>query len=113
MIRPLREEDWDTVIAVVNEAWRTTYAGYVSPAMLDGAGCAERGRRLLDFAEQCARERGYARAVIWAFRENTRAAAFYQSRGYRADREEYMGEPYRAWGIRRIKQLDGEGEGKP
>lgn len=169
MIRPLEERDYPAVIAIVNESWKTTYAGYVNPALLDEPGCAARaerlerdfitrrlaeyvwaedapegrvlallsmgdtadpdlpgvfeiwriyvdpaargrgiGGRLLAFAEGYAREQGYTRAVIWAFRENARAGAFYQSRGYRPDREEYLGEPYRAWGIRRLKQLNGE-----
>lgn len=110
MIRPPEQRDHPAVIAIVNESWKTTYAGYVDPALLDGPGCAARGRGigggLPAFAESC------TRAVIWAFRENVRAGAFCQSRGYRPDREEYLGEPCRAWGIRRLKQLDREGEEK-
>ena len=32
--------------AIVNDGWRDTYAGYVSPALLDDKGCWERAARL-------------------------------------------------------------------
>lgn len=170
MIRPLQEEDFAAVIAIVNEAWRTTYAGYVSPALLDSAGCERRaagleqdfrarrlaeyvweeegrvlallsmgdtadkdrpgafeiwrvyvdreargkgiGGRLLEFGEDLARKKGYKEVLIWAFRENAPAAAFYQSRGYRPDKEEYLGEPYCAWGSRFFKRLVQKPEGE-
>lgn len=163
MIRPLEQKDYIAVIRIVNESWKTVYAGYVAPALLTEAGCRERAERLerdfsthrlaeyvweeegellallsigdtadpdlpgafeiwriyvapaawgkgiggqlLEFAERYAREHGYTQAVIWAFRENTRAGAFYQSHGYRPDKEEYLGEPYEAWGVRRRKNL--------
>ena len=63
------------------------------------------GGQLLAQAEESAREQGYKEAVIWAFRENTRALAFYQKQGYRPDKEEYLGEPYLAWGVRLVKPL--------
>ena len=63
------------------------------------------GGQLLAWAEARARERGYGEAVIWAFRENVRALAFYQKHGYRPDREEYLGEPYCAYGVRLVKAL--------
>ena len=68
------------------------------------------GGQLLEFAENYAREHGYTRAVIWAFQKNIRATAFYQSRGYRIDREEDLGEPYRARGVRFIKTIAEEGK---
>lgn len=86
------------------EIWRV----YVD-ASVRGRGI---GGQLLEFAEGYAQKHGYTQAVIWAFRENIRAAAFYRGRGYRPDKEEYLGEPYRAWGIRLRKQLNREGEGK-
>ena len=50
MIRPLEDKDVETVCRIVNVNWKTVYAEYVGPSLLDSAGCAERTRRLkLDF----------------------------------------------------------------
>jgi GNAT superfamily N-acetyltransferase len=52
MIRPLTERDFDDAIHIVNQNWRTVYAGYVDPALLDEAGCDARGQQLQqDFRE--------------------------------------------------------------
>ncbi len=167
MIRPLTERDFAAATAIVNDGWRATYAGYVSPALLDDKGCRERaaaleqdfrsrrleeyvweedgevlallsagdtgdqdrpgafelwrlyvaekawgkgiGGRLLDFGEGLAREKGRTRVVIWAFRRNRGALAFYQKHGYRPDKTEQLGEPYMAEGVRLVKNLEGEG----
>lgn len=79
------------------EVWRI----YLSPEAR-GKGI---GGQLLAYAEDRAREQGCREAVIWAFRENTRAIAFYQKHGYRPDKEEYLGEPYLAYGVRLTKML--------
>lgn len=63
------------------------------------------GKRLLEFAEQQAKQQGYKRIVIWAFKENYRAVSFYQKCGYCVDKEEYLGEPYLATGIRLKKEI--------
>lgn len=63
------------------------------------------GKRLLEFAEQQAKQRGYKKIVIWAFKENYRAISFYLKCGYCADKEEYLGEPYLAQGIRLKKEI--------
>lgn len=163
MIRPLEERDYNAVIEIVNENWKTVYSGYVNPALLSDAGCRERaqslrddfarrrlaeyvweengavlallsvgdtadsdrigdfeiwrvyaapsaqgrgiGGRLLAFAEQCARERKYGTIVIWAFKKNIRAIEFYRKHGFQVDREERLGEPYFADGIRLLKTI--------
>lgn len=81
------------------ELWRL----YLAPEVR-GRGV---GGRLPAFAETRAAERGYAEMVIWAFRENVRAVSFYRKHGYRTDGEHYLGEPYRAWGVRLAKNLPG------
>lgn len=63
------------------------------------------GKLLLDFAEQQAKQQGYKKIVIWAFRDNYRAVSFYQKHGYCIDKEEYLGEPYLAIGIRLKKEI--------
>lgn len=42
MIRPLKERDIDVVIGIVNENWKTVYAGYINPELLNNAGCRKR-----------------------------------------------------------------------
>ena len=63
------------------------------------------GKQLLGFAEQQAKQQGYKRIVIWAFKDNCRAVSFYQKCGYCVDKEEYLGEPYLATGIRLKKEI--------
>ncbi len=63
------------------------------------------GGGLLDFAEKQARIGEYSEIVIWAFKRNVNAVAFYQNRGYRADREELLGAPYNAEAVRLKKLL--------
>lgn len=46
MIRPLVEQDYDTVIDIVNTNWKKTYSDYVSPLLLDEDGCKERAEEL-------------------------------------------------------------------
>ena len=58
--------------------------------------------------ERLAREKGRREVVVWAFRRNTAALAFYQSHGYRIDKTEDLGEPYMAQGTRLIKTLPEE-----
>ena len=66
------------------------------------------GGKLLAFGERLAREKGRREVVVWAFRRNTAALAFYQSHGYRIDKTEDLGEPYMAQGTRLIKTLPEE-----
>ena len=63
------------------------------------------GKLLLDFAQQTAKEQGYKRIVIWAFKDNHRAVSFYQKNGYCIDKEEYLGDPYFATGVRLKKEI--------
>ena len=63
------------------------------------------GSRLLAFAEAFAKEKGYGEIVIWAFKENTRAIAFYQKHGYRIEKEEYLEAPYFAYSTRLLKRV--------
>jgi ribosomal protein S18 acetylase RimI-like enzyme len=79
------------------EVWRI----YLAPKA-QGQGL---GGRLLEFAETQARAAGYREIVIWAFRENRHAVAFYQKHGYRPEKEEYLGDPYQAFGIRLHKKI--------
>jgi diamine N-acetyltransferase len=65
------------------------------------------GSRLLDFAEQEAFSLGHHEVVIWAFKENINAISFYEKHGYEQDKEQYLGQPYFAYGIRLSKQLFG------
>lgn len=51
MIRPTEERDLDAVCRIVNDNWKSVYAGHVGASLLDENGCAERARRLKsDFA---------------------------------------------------------------
>ena len=77
------------------EIWRI----YLVPAA-QGRGI---GGRLLAFGERRARDLGRREILIWAFRENRRALAFYEKHGYQPDREEYLGPPYLTYGVRLIK----------
>ena len=63
------------------------------------------GRRLINFAETFAQNNGYQEIVIWAFRENKAALHFYQALGYYIDKEEYLDEPYQAYGVRLLKKI--------
>ena len=163
MIRPLEEKDIEIVCNIVNENWKSIYAGYINPLLLNADGCAERihklksdftthrlseyvweeenqvsamlsigntadadiegafeiwriyvdvgaqgkgiGKQLLEFSEQQAKQQGYKRIVIWAFKDNCRAVSFYQKCGYCVDKEEYLGDPYLATGIRLKKEI--------
>lgn len=142
MIRTLEEKDIEIVCSIVNDNWKSVYAGYVNPLLLNEDGCAERirqlksdfathrlseyvweennqvsayvaaqfqkkgiGKLLLDFAEQRAKEQGYNKIVIWAFKDNHQAVSFYQKSGYCIDKEEYLDEPYFAVGIRLKKEI--------
>lgn len=87
----------DTDMTGAFEIWRIYVA---APFQHNGI-----GRRLLGFAEQQARQRGYKEAVIWAFKDNTHAVSFYQKQGYCIDKEEYLGEPYLAVGVRLKKEI--------
>lgn len=87
----------DTDIAEAFEIWRI----YVV-AQFQKKGI---GKSLLDFAQQKAKEQGYKRIVIWAFKDNHRAISFYQKNGYCIDKEEYLGEPYLVMGVRLRKEI--------
>ena len=63
------------------------------------------GNQLLDFAEKQAIKDGYREIVIWAFKENIRAISFYKKHAYIKDKEEYLGEPYLAYGVRLNKKI--------
>ena len=82
------------------EVWRL----YIAPAV-QGRGI---GRRLLTFAENLAVQRGYRETLIWAFSGNRGAIAFYQKCGYRIEKEEYLGEPYFAYGTRLLKAISAD-----
>lgn len=64
------------------------------------------GRLFMNFALKNAVEKGYKQSVIWAFKNNSRAINFYLKSGYVIDKEEYLGEYYKAVGVRLLKQLD-------
>lgn len=63
------------------------------------------GSKLLNFAQEQAKQKGYTQMLIWAFRENTRAITFYQKHGFQIDKTEFLEEPYHAYGVRMIKEL--------
>lgn len=63
------------------------------------------GGTLISFAEKEAKKNGYKEIVIWAFKCNVRAIAFYQKHGYMIDKEESLGHPYLATGVRLMKTL--------
>lgn len=63
------------------------------------------GGSLLQFAENEAREEGYSEIVIWTFKRNVNAVKFYEKHGYRADKEEFLGDPYNAEGVRFRKAI--------
>lgn len=46
MIRRLEKEDFDIVIKIVNDNWKSVYSGYVAPGLLDDAGCTQRALEL-------------------------------------------------------------------
>ena len=53
MIRPLEAADWNAAIEIVNDCWRSLYAGFINPALLSGEGCRERAIQLeREFREQ-------------------------------------------------------------
>lgn len=79
------------------EIWRIYIAA-------EAQGCGI-GGRLLAFAEQTAKENGYAEIIIWAFSKNTRAITFYQKYGYQVDKEEYLDAPYLTNGTRLLKNI--------
>ncbi len=87
----------DTDIPGAFEIWRIYVA---APFQKKGI-----GRSLLDFAEQQAKEQGRKKIVIWAFKGNYRAVSFYQKYGYCINKEEYLGVPYFAMGIRFVKEI--------
>ena len=87
----------DTDIAEAFEIWRIYVAAQFQKKGI--------GKTLLDFAEQQAKEQGYKKIVIWAFKDNYRAVSFYQKSGYCIDKEEYLNEPYFAMGIRLKKEI--------
>lgn len=163
MIRALNKADYEAVINIVNENWRTVYSGYVDPSLLSDDGCRKRafelkkdftshrfeeyvweengsavallslgrtadtdktnayelwriytaqnmqgkgiGSKLLNFADEQAKQKGYTEMLIWAFQENTIAITFYQKHGFKIDRTEFLEEPYHAYGVRMIKEL--------
>ena len=63
------------------------------------------GGKLISFAEQEAAKNGYKEIIIWAFKGNGRAIAFYQKHGYSIDQESDLGAPYMTIGVRLIKRL--------
>lgn len=82
------------------EIWRL----YIAPEA-QGQGI---GRALLQYGEEQARRGGYEEAVIWAFRENTRACEFYRRHGYEPEKEHWLDEPFCALGVRFYKKLNGQ-----
>ena len=163
MIRRLQNEDMDLVCDIVNDNWKSVYAGYVNKELLGEKGCADRKERLkkdflsgrlenyiyekdhqavallsigqsedpdkegsfevwriylekafqrqrigsdlIRFAETQARKEGFREIVIWAFRENAPAIAFYQKNGYQIDQTKYLGKPFFAYSLRLQKTL--------
>lgn len=164
MIRLLQEKDMEIICKIVNDNWRSVYAGYVNEQLLNDNGCFDRkkrmeadflsgrlsnyiyecngnivallsvgdtvdndkigafevwriyiskdyqnqgiGNQLLNFAEQKAFKYAYKEIVIWAFKGNEKAISFYKKHGYIKDKEEYLGEPYLAYGVRFNKKLN-------
>jgi ribosomal protein S18 acetylase RimI-like enzyme len=65
------------------------YAIYVAPSFW-GQGC---GHRLLTYAVDSLRKRGYREAILWVLEGNERALRFYAAHGFVADRavkEEFL-----------------------
>lgn len=87
----------DTDIAEAFEIWRIYVAAQFQKKGI--------GKSLLDFAERQAKEQGYKKIVIWAFKDNYRAVSFYQKNGYCIDKEEYLDKPYFTMGIRLKKDM--------
>ena len=87
----------DTDKANAFELWRI----YIAQNM-QGKGI---GSKLLNFAEEQAKQKGYAEILIWSFRENTRAITFYQKNGFQIDKTEFLEEPYHAYGVRMVKEI--------
>lgn len=79
------------------EVWRL----YVHPDF-QGKGI---GGRLIAFAEEQARLKGYSEIVIWAFKGNQKGVKFYQKQGYAINKEKFLEEPYLTWGVRLLKNL--------
>ena len=63
------------------------------------------GSQMLSFAEWAAKEMGYGHILIWAFKNNTRAISFYKMHGYAIEKEVYLGETYKACGVRLVKEI--------
>ena len=64
------------------------------------------GSKLLSFAELQAQNLGYSKIVIWAFKNNKNAISFYEKHGYHIEKEDYLGTPYCAYGVRLLKNLN-------
>lgn len=164
MIRKLEEKDIDKVCKIINDNWKSVYAGYINNELLKDEECIRRaerlkkdylshrlsdyvyekdgqvvgtlsigdtadkdkegsfelwkiyiskssqskgiGSKLIEFTEAKAKDRGYKEIVIWAFKGNTYALSFYEKHGYKVDKEEYLGKPYEAYGVRFNKMID-------
>lgn len=63
------------------------------------------GSQLIQFAETRAAEQNYGEILLWAFKENKKAALFYEKHGYVKSRELELGEPYLARSVRFSKLL--------
>ena len=87
----------DTDKAGAYELWRI----YIAPEM-QGKGI---GGKLLNFAEEKAKQKGYTEMLIWAFQENTRAISFYQKHGFQIDKTEFLEEPYHTYCVRLTKEI--------
>ena len=70
MLRPLAYRDFDTVIDIVNQNWKKTYAGYINPRLIDENGCKERAEELRHdfqskrFSEYVWEEQGQVLALL-------------------------------------------------
>lgn len=163
MIRDIEEKDISKVCKIINDNWKSVYAGYVNDELLSDEGCMKRSERLrrdllsnrlfnyvyedngqvvgilsigdtadkdkkgafelwriyllkssqsrgigselIEFTEKQAQAKGYKEIVIWAFKDNKHAISFYKKHGYIIDKEEYLGKPYDAYGVRLTKNV--------
>jgi len=102
MIRALRKKDFDTVVNIVNENWKSIYAGYVNPNLLNTAGCRDRAIALKnDFNRQ--------RLLEYVWEENNHILALL-SIGNTADLDK-LGD-FEIWRIYIVSEAQGKGIGK-
>lgn len=63
------------------------------------------GDELIKYTEAEAMRLGYKEILIWAFKGNENAIRFYEKYGYKQDKEEYLGDYYKSYGVRFYKKI--------